>query len=306
MAMAPRAFWKGYLKLSLVSCPIALFRATVPINEIESADIIGGEGDDGELEAPAIDPVIEINEFVLKKEIDERYLGDSYYIVPDREEGLEAFAVIREAIRKQGVVGISKVRFRSGEHIIALEARGKGMVGVTLHFSHEVETVDQYFDDIRDMNVPQEMIELAQHIVMTKTVQFEPKRLADQILGPMTRERRGLEKRDGPNAVPASDRTVRLDHNSPKYSEAMGSLQELEQALNETNLYEDPEEKEQHVAQVSAARRLLQSTKVRVIAVSTLLTPVVVAIVKKFFDTTLGQVAQKVIDTVWPLLGMIF
>jgi DNA end-binding protein Ku len=299
VAVAPHAFWKGYLKLSLVSCRIALFGATVPSDETESAIT----PDEGELEALAIDRMIEIEECVLKKEIDERYLGDSYYIVPDGEESLQAFAVIREAINNQGVVGIGKVQFRSGEHIIALEAQGKGMVGVTLHLPNEAGIEDEYFDDIPDANVPHDMIQLARHIVATKTVQFEPQRL----LGSTTRKRRDLKYGDmSSTAVPASDRMVRLDHNSPKYLDAVGALQELETALNETNLYEDPEEKEQHVAQVSAARRLLQSTKVRVIAVSTLLSPVVVAIVQKFFDTTLGKVAAKVIDTVWPLLGMIF
>jgi DNA end-binding protein Ku len=164
VAVAPHAFWKGYLKLSLVSCRIALFGATVPSDETESAIT----PDEGELEALAIDRMIEIEECVLKKEIDERYLGDSYYIVPDGEESLQAFAVIREAINNQGVVGIGKVQFRSGEHIIALEAQGKGMVGVTLHLPNEAGIEDEYFDDIPDANVPHDMIQLARHIVATR------------------------------------------------------------------------------------------------------------------------------------------
>ena len=93
-----------------------------------------------ELEAIALESkrVIEINEFVPRKEIDELYLGNPYYLVPDGEVGQQAFAVIREAIRQEGMVGIGKVVFTSREHVIALEARGKGMLGVTLRYPYEV------------------------------------------------------------------------------------------------------------------------------------------------------------------------
>ncbi len=161
--MAPRAYWKGYLKLSLVSCPIALFPATSErekisfhqINkntghrikyrkvdaesgdEVESADIIKGyevgkgeyiELDPEELEAVAIESkrVIDIDEFVPKKEIDELYLNSPYYITPDGEVGQQAFAVIREAIRKEGMVAIGKIVFTSREHIIALGSAREG------------------------------------------------------------------------------------------------------------------------------------------------------------------------------------
>jgi DNA end-binding protein Ku len=165
--MAPRAYWKGYLKLSLVSCPIALFPATSErekisfhqINkntghrikyrkvdadtgeEVEAANIIKGyqvgkdqyiELDPEEIEAVAIESkrTIEIDQFVPRDEIDEIYFGDPYYIVPDGEVGAQAFAVIREAIKKEGMVAIGKVVFTSREHVIALEARGKGLMGV--------------------------------------------------------------------------------------------------------------------------------------------------------------------------------
>jgi DNA end-binding protein Ku len=135
--VAPRAYWKGYLKLSLVSCPIALFPATSERekisfhqlhkqtgnrikyrkvdadtgDEVESTDIIKGyevgkgeylEIAPEELEAIAIESkrTIEIDEFVPRKEIDELYFNNPYYIVPDGEVGQQAFAVIREAIRQ--------------------------------------------------------------------------------------------------------------------------------------------------------------------------------------------------------------
>src|SRR5712671_1356352 len=215
--MAPRAYWKGYLKLSLVSCPIALYPATSERekisfhqlnkntghrikyrkvdaesgDEVESTDIIKGyevgkdeyiELDPDELEAVAIESkrVIDIDEFVPKKEIDELYLNNPYYIAPDGEVGQQAFAVIREAIRKEGMVAIGKVVFTSREHIIALEARGKGLLGITLRYPYEVRSEAEYFDDIEDEKVPKDMLELASHIVDTKRGEFDPKKFEDR------------------------------------------------------------------------------------------------------------------------------
>jgi DNA end-binding protein Ku len=158
--VAPRAYWKGYLKLSLVSCPIALYPATserekISFNQLNKAtghriryrkvdaetgedvpsdQIIKGyevakgeyvEVQPEELEAVAIESkrTIDIGEFVPKSQIDELYLRDPYYIAPDGDVGQQAFAVIREAIRKEGMVAVGKVVFTSREHIIALEAR---------------------------------------------------------------------------------------------------------------------------------------------------------------------------------------
>jgi DNA end-binding protein Ku len=214
--MAPRAYWKGYLKLSLVSCPIALFPATSErekisfhqINkntghrlkyrkvdaesgdEVEAGDIIKGfevgkgeyiELDPEELEAVAIESkrIIDIDEFVPKDEIDELYLNSPYYIVPDGEVGRQAFAVIREAIRKEAMVAIGKVVFTSREHVIALEARGKGLLGVTLRYPYEVRAEADYFDDIPDEKTPKDMLDLASHIVQTKAGHFDPKKFED-------------------------------------------------------------------------------------------------------------------------------
>src|SRR5438552_6299262 len=215
--MAPRAYWKGYLKLSLVSCPIALFPSTSErekisfhqINkntghrikyrkvdaesgdEVESADIIKGyevgkgeyiELDPEELEAVAIESkrIIDIDEFVPKDEIDVLYLNSPYYIAPDGEVGQQAFAVIREAIRKEGMVAIGKVVFTSREHIIALEARGKGLLGVTLRYPYEVRNEAEYFDDIPNEKIPKDMLELASHIVETKAGHFDPSKFDDR------------------------------------------------------------------------------------------------------------------------------
>src|SRR4029077_14077321 len=92
----------------------------------------------------------------------------------------QAFAVIREAIRKEGMVAIGKVVFTSREHIIALEARGKGLLGITLRYPYEVRKEADYFDDIPDEKIPKDMLELASHIVNTKAGHFEPSKFEDQ------------------------------------------------------------------------------------------------------------------------------
>jgi DNA end-binding protein Ku len=215
--MAPRAYWKGYLKLSLVSCPIAIFPATserekisfhqlnkktghriryqkvdadsgaeVPADQIvKGYEVSKGEYvelEPDELEAVAIESkrMIEIDTFVPRDEIDDLYLNNPYYVVPDGEVGQQAFAVIREAIRKEGMVALGKVVFTSREHVMLLEPRGKGLVGVTLRFPYEVRKEEDYFDDVADEKVPKDMLELATHIVETKKSHFQPEKFDDR------------------------------------------------------------------------------------------------------------------------------
>ena len=215
--MAPRPYWRGYLKLSLVSCPIALYPATSErekisfhqLNkktgqrikyrkvdagsgeEVTSEDIVKGyevgkgeyiELDPQDIEAIAIESkhAIDIDRFVPRDEIDDIYLNSPYYIVPDGEVGQQAFAVIREAIKQEGMVALGKVVFTSREHVIALEPRGKGLLGVTLRYPYEVRDENDYFDDIADEKTPKDMLELASHIVESKAGHFEPAKFDDQ------------------------------------------------------------------------------------------------------------------------------
>ena len=115
-----------------------------------------------------------------KKEIDELYLDSPYYIVPDGEVGQQAFAVIREAIKREGLVALGKVVFTSREHVIALEPRGKGLLGTTLRYPYEVRQEAEYFNEIPEEKIPKDMLELASHIVETKTGHFEPQKFEDQ------------------------------------------------------------------------------------------------------------------------------
>jgi Ku protein len=215
--LAPRAYWKGYLKLSLVSCPIALYPATSEREkirfhqlhkqnghrirykkidedtgrEVENDDIVKGyevskgeyvEIEPEELEAVEIQSkrVIDIDRFVPQDDIDELYVNNPYYVVPDGEVGQQAFAVIREAMRKENVVGLAKVVFTSREHIIGLKARGKGMLGITLRYPYEVRKEEEYFDGIEDVKVPKDMLELATHIIESKKGKFEPEEFQDR------------------------------------------------------------------------------------------------------------------------------
>jgi len=236
--VAPRAYWKGYLKLSLVSCPVALFPASSERekisfhqlnkktgnrikyrkvdaeteNEVDASDIVKGyevgkgeyiELEPEELEAVAIESTrtIEIDEFVPRKEIDELYLNNPYYLVPDGEVGQQAFAVIREAIRKQGMVALGRVVFTSREHVMALEPRGKGLLGVTLRYPYEIRKEEQYFDEVEDEKIPKDMLELATHIVETKSGHFNPDKFEDHYenaLKELLKKKRAGEKIEAP------------------------------------------------------------------------------------------------------------
>ncbi len=183
--------------------------------------------DDGAapLEAIAIESkrTIEIDEFVPKKEIDELYLNSPYYLVPDGEVG-QAFAVIREAIRKEGMVALGRVVFTSREHVIALEARDKGLLGVTLRYPYEVRKEDEYFGDIPDEKIPNDMLELASHIVETKSGHFEPEKFEDQYedaLKELLKKKQAGEKIEAPkerapakviNLMDALRRSVEAEH----------------------------------------------------------------------------------------------
>jgi DNA end-binding protein Ku len=214
--VAPRPYWKGYLKLSLVSCPIALTPATSSSEKVSfrqvnketgnrirykkvdsetdeevTSDSIGkgyevGKNeflimDDDELEAVELESThtIEIDQFVPFTQIDRRYYDQPYYIVPNDEVGVEAFAVIREAMVGKGVAALGHVVMNKRERVIALEPHGKGLIGTTLHYAYEVRKADDYFGDIPDVKIAPDMLKLAQHIVDEKAGEFEPESFVD-------------------------------------------------------------------------------------------------------------------------------
>src|ERR1700726_2291340 len=210
--MAPRANWKGFLRLSLVTCPVALYPATsdtekVSFNQInrktghrikyakvdaDTGEEVANEGivkgykpdtfievTKEELENVALESTrtIEIDEFVDRSEIDPRYLIRPYYLVPDGKVGHDAFAVIRETIRSMDKVAIGRVVLTSREHIIGLEPLEKGLMGTLLRYPYEVRDEKEYFDDIQDVKVTKDMLDLAKHIVTQRAADFDPEKL---------------------------------------------------------------------------------------------------------------------------------
>jgi DNA end-binding protein Ku len=123
---------------------------------------------------------IEIDQFVPRSEIDDRYIDSPYYLAPDGKVGQDAFAVIRDTIAKMKLVAIGRVVLTRREHIIALEARGRGIVGLTLRYPYEVRDEKPYFEDIPDLKLSKDMLDLATHIVQTKSGHFDPAQFEDR------------------------------------------------------------------------------------------------------------------------------
>jgi DNA end-binding protein Ku len=215
--MAPRANWKGYLKLSLVSCAVALFPATStsqrvrfnilsrktghrvrydvvdaetgdPVPEDERVKGYKVENDayvlveDDEFDKVALESThtIDIESFVPRSEVDAIYLDAPYYLVPDDRIAQEAFAVIREAMKKEDMVGLARVVLNRRERIVMIEPRGKGLLVTTLHYKNEVRNDAVYFEDIPDLKIGSDMLDLAMHIVETKAAHFDPAKFEDR------------------------------------------------------------------------------------------------------------------------------
>ena len=248
--MAPRAYWKGYLRLSLVSCPIALYPAAssaerVSFNRInkktghrlkqllvdaESGDPVDKEDigrgyevgkneyvlvEDDEIEKIKIESThtIDIDSFVPRAEIDDRYMDSPYYIAPTDKVGQEAFTVIRDVIRDKGMVALARVVISRREHVIMLEAFEKGLLGTTLRYAYEVREAKPYFEDIPEMKLPKEMKDLAAHIVESKAAHFEPASYEDHYenaLVEMLRAKQAGRVIQQPKEEPAPARVVNL------------------------------------------------------------------------------------------------
>ncbi len=216
--MAPaRPYWKGYLKLSLVSCPIALYSGTSSTERVSfrqinrktgnrlrqqlidevTRELVEGEDkgrgyeyaknayievDDDELDGIAIESThtIEIGSFVPREQIDERYLDSPYYIIPNGDVGQEAFAVIREAMRGKDMVGLGRIVLSKRERVVMLEPWNKGLIATTLRYPYEIRDAKEYFADIPDVAVAADMLKLAEHILESKAADFDPSQFVDR------------------------------------------------------------------------------------------------------------------------------
>jgi DNA end-binding protein Ku len=215
--MAPRANWKGYLKLSLVSCAVSLYPASssssrVSFNTInrktgnkvkrqfvdaETGDVVENDDqakgypvskdsymlvEENELEAIQIESThtIDIEKFVARSEVDPRYLEAPYYVAPNERVAEEAFAVIREAMRDKNVVGIGRVVISRRERIMMLEPLGKGILATVLRYAYEVRGEEAYFEEIPDHKIPEELSDMAQVIIDKKIGHFVPSEFTDR------------------------------------------------------------------------------------------------------------------------------
>ena len=213
----PRPYWKGSLKLSLVSCPVLLYPASTATEKTrfhiinrqtgnrlkqqmvdsETGDVV--EGDDKgrgyelkkghyveiekqELEAVQVESThtIDIDSFVPRHEIDNRYLDHPFYIAPDGKAGIDAFVVIRDAMQNQDRVALARIVLTNREHVIAIEALGKGLLGTTLRYPYQLRDEHAYFAGIKSPKISKDMIELASHILDTKAAHFDPSKFEDQ------------------------------------------------------------------------------------------------------------------------------
>ena len=123
---------------------------------------------------------IDIDQFVPREEIDDLYNIRPYFIAPEGKVGADAFVTIREAIAATGKVALGRLVLTTREHMIALEPRGKGLMGTLLRYPYEVRDEADYFEDIPNIKIEKEMLDLAKHIVQTKAGHFEPDKFEDR------------------------------------------------------------------------------------------------------------------------------
>src|SRR5215207_7082291 len=280
---APRANWKGYLRLSLVSCPVAVYPATsesekVRFNqlnrntgnrikyvkvdastgeEVDNEDIVKGyqvskgryiEITEEDLEAVSVESTrtIDIDEFVPREEIDDVYNIRPYYIAPEGKVGAEAFVTIREAIASTGKVALGRIVLSTREHIIMLEARGKGLVGTLLRYPYEVREETDYFEDIPNIKIDKEMLDLAKHIVQTKSGHFNPDKFEDRY---ETAVREVIKKKAAGHKI------------EPKEPEKPSNVISLMDALKKSIAAERAQDRDEAPARRSASAKRSGSTK---------------------------------------------
>jgi DNA end-binding protein Ku len=206
----PRAFWKGYLRLSLVSIGVELYTASVSadttalhqihkpsgkrvryekvvpgLGPIDASDIVKGFeiGDDSYvmLEPEELDEIklessrsIELSQFVDSNEIDMRYFDRPFYVVPEGDVSTEGLLVMREALRSTGTAGIGKLTIRGRENLVAVTPFGNGLLLETLRYANELRSAGEFFDDIPAQKVDKEMVALAIELIERRTKPFEP------------------------------------------------------------------------------------------------------------------------------------
>ena len=148
--------------------------------EVAKHDYLLIEDDDIEAVAIETSNTIDIDSFVPKDQIDQRFLDSPYYLVPNDKVGQDAFAVIRDAMKGKDMVAIGRVVMSKRERIMMLQPWGKGLIGTTLRYASEVRSAETYFADLPQIEVPAEMLALAEHILDSKRADFDPTLFQDR------------------------------------------------------------------------------------------------------------------------------
>src|SRR4051794_14830210 len=208
--MATRPTWQGYLRLSLVSCPVALYTATSSAGEVrfnmlhetthnrikmiptdpqtgpvDRAEIVKGyeieKGryvviTDEEIKNVRLETTrtLDIERFVDESDIDRLYWNDPYFLVPDGDMAVEAYTVIREAMTKAGQVALGRLVMHQRERLMALEPRDKGILAYSLRANREVKNPAELFDRIPDLKPNPQMVDIAPRIIEQKEGPFDP------------------------------------------------------------------------------------------------------------------------------------
>jgi len=215
--MAPRPAWKGYLKLSLVTCAVELSNATTqsekvsfrvlnrstgntvkrvyvdavtgkPVDdkdEVKGYEIGSDEFllvEDSEIEKVQIESshTMSLEGFVAKADIEQVYLDTPYYLAPADKVSEEAFAVIRDALAQKKMAGLARIVLYRRERPVVIEPLGRGMLLTTLRYDRTVRRPETVFDDIRDVKIDEEMTDLATHIIDRKKTKFDPSKFEDR------------------------------------------------------------------------------------------------------------------------------
>ena len=214
--MAARPYWKGQVRLALVSIPVEIYPATksgaqVAFNQIHEPSgqrikyekVVPGIGpvdpdeivkgfqyekgsyvllDDDELEAVKLESrkTLELTQFVDAHEIDMIYFEKPYYVVPADDLAEDAFIVLREALRRSRKVGLGQLTLRGREYVVSLKPCGKGMVLETLRYADEVNRASSYFREIGDKKPDDELLDLAETLIEKKTAPFDASEFHDR------------------------------------------------------------------------------------------------------------------------------
>lgn len=214
--MVARPTWQGHMKLSLVTCPVALYSATTSTGQVrfhlinpdtnnrirmvptdpdagpvERSDLVKGYEvskdeyvlfDEADFDKVKLESTktIAIDQFVDEADIDRRYWDDPFYLVPQKGPGAEAFMVIRDAMKKAGKIAIGCLVLRGRERQLALETHGAGLIAYALRPHEELRDADDFFDDIPEVKADKDMVEIAARIIDQKATGFDPTQFRDR------------------------------------------------------------------------------------------------------------------------------